>query len=153
MALNGVNSPAASPRSAFRTTTAWERSRDRVGGSCSFVPILTKHVVVQSVQEVPLSEFVARARSTLEQGSKREVLLFVHGYNVGFEDAVARTAQIAYDLHFEGLATLYSWPSEGSAPKYSIDEANVTWSRPRFAQFLTILRNRLGAETVHILGP
>jgi esterase/lipase superfamily enzyme len=111
-----------------------------------------KHVVVQSVQEVPPSEFEARARRTLERGSKREVLLFVHGFNVGFKDAVARTAQIAYDLHFEGLATLYSWPSEGSAPKYTIDEANVAWSRPRFAQFLTMLRDRLGADTVHVLA-
>lgn len=111
-----------------------------------------KHVVVQSVQKLPPLEFETRAKLTLERGSKKEVLLFVHGYNVGFEDAVARTAQIAYDLHFEGLATLYSWPSEGSAPKYTIDEANVAWSRPRFAQFLTMLRDRLGAETVHILA-
>ena len=111
-----------------------------------------KHIVVQSVQELPPSDFEARAKVTLERGSKKEVLLFVHGYNVGFQDAVARTAQIAYDLHFEGLATLYSWPSEGSVPKYMIDEANVAWSRPRFAQFLTMLRDRLGAETVHILA-
>jgi esterase/lipase superfamily enzyme len=111
-----------------------------------------RHVVVQSVQEISPSEFEARARHTLERGSKREVLLFVHGFNVGFEDAIARTAQIAYDLHFEGLATLYSWPSEGSAPKYTIDEANVIWSGPRFAQFLTKLRDRLGADTVHILA-
>ena len=112
----------------------------------------TKHVVVQSVQELPPSDFEARAKVTLERSSKKEVLVFVHGYNVGFEDAVSRTAQIAYDLHFEGLATLYSWPSEGSLPKYMIDEANVAWSRPRFAQFLTMLRDRLGAETVHILA-
>lgn len=111
-----------------------------------------KHVVMHSVQEIPASEFEERARSTLARGSKREVLLFVHGYNVGFEDAVARTAQIAYDLHFEGLASLYSWPSEGSAPKYTVDEANVTWSRPRFAQFVAMLRDRLGAETVHIVA-
>jgi esterase/lipase superfamily enzyme len=111
-----------------------------------------KHVVVQSVQELPPSDFEARAKVTLEKGSKKEVLLFVHGYNVGFKDAITRTAQIAYDLHFEGLASLYSWPSEGSAPKYTIDDANVAWSRPRFAQFLTMLRDRIGAETVHILA-
>ncbi len=111
-----------------------------------------KHIVVQSVQELPPSDFAARAKGMMERASKKEVLLFVHGYHVGFEDAVSRTAQIAYDLHFEGLATLYSWPSEGSSPKYTIDEANVAWSRPRFAQFLTMLRDRLGAETVHILA-
>ena len=83
---------------------------------------------------------------------KKEVLLFVHGYNIGFDDAVKRTAQIAYDLNFEGLPALFSWPSEGSLPKYTIDETNVTWSRPRFAEFLSLVRENLGAGTVHIIA-
>ena len=47
---------------------------------------------------------------------------------------------------------LYSWPSEGSVPSYTVDEENVAWSRPRFALFLTMLRDRLGTNTVHILA-
>jgi esterase/lipase superfamily enzyme len=111
-----------------------------------------KHVILQSIRELPPSEFLGRTRQVLDQGSNREVLLFVHGFNVAFNDAIIRTAQIAYDLHFEGLATLYSWPSEGSVPSYTVDEANVTWSRPRFAQFLTMLRSQLGVTTIHILA-
>jgi esterase/lipase superfamily enzyme len=110
-----------------------------------------KHVVVLEVGSLSLTEFTARARVLLSQG-KNEILLFVHGYNVGFIDAVSRTAQIAYDLHFEGLAALYSWPSEGSVYKYTVDENNVDWSRPRFAQFLSNIREKTGAETIHIIG-
>ena len=32
----------------------------------------------------------------------KQAFVFVHGYNVLFEDAVYRTAQLAYDLGFEG---------------------------------------------------
>lgn len=111
-----------------------------------------KHVVIRSVQEMPSEMFVSRARETLARGPKREVLVFVHGYNVGFDDAIARTAQIAYDLHFEGLAASYSWPSVGAAPDYLVDETNVLWSRPRFAEFLRVIREQLGADTVHIMA-
>jgi esterase/lipase superfamily enzyme len=111
-----------------------------------------KHVVVLGLEPVSPTEFAARARRSLARSSRKEVLVFIHGYNVGFADAVSRTAQIAYDLHFEGLPALFSWPSEGSVPKYTIDETNVIWSRPRFAQFLSLVREDLGAETVHLLA-
>ena len=111
-----------------------------------------RHVVVLGLEPLSPTEFSARARGSLLESSKKEVLLFVHGFNVGFSEAVSRAAQIAYDLHFEGLAALYSWPSEGSIPKYTIDENNVTWSLPRFAKFLSLVREDLGAETVHIIA-
>ena len=37
-----------------------------------------------------------------------DTLVFVHGYRVGFDAAVRRTAQIAHDLRFRGAALLYS---------------------------------------------
>ena len=111
-----------------------------------------KHVVVLKLQPLSAEDFQARASAALGKSSKKEVLLFVHGYNVTFPDAVMRTAQIAFDLHFEGIPALYSWPSEGSMPRYMIDEANVTWSKPRFAAFLTMLREKLGADTIHIIA-
>jgi esterase/lipase superfamily enzyme len=110
-----------------------------------------KHVAVLEVMRLSLIDFTTRARCLLTHG-ENEILLFVHGYNVGFIDAVSRTAQIAYDLHFEGLAMLYSWPSENSVPKYTVDENNIEWSRPRFAQFLSIIREKTGAETIHVVG-
>ncbi|MCX6876525.1 MAG: alpha/beta hydrolase [Verrucomicrobia bacterium] len=111
-----------------------------------------KHVLVLQIEPLSFTAFKARAQNLLTHGSSKEVLLFVHGYNVGFSEALSRTAQIAYDLKFEGLPVLYSWPSAGSTPKYLVDETNVTWSRPRFAQFLSLLRENLGAETIHIIA-
>jgi esterase/lipase superfamily enzyme len=111
-----------------------------------------RHILVHSIQVFSEGDFVDRARGTLRDAAKKEVLIFVHGYLTGFHDAVVRAAQVAYDLHFEGLAAVYSWPSEGTAPRYLVDETNVSWSRPHFARFIAILREQLGADTVHVVA-
>ncbi|MBE7412742.1 MAG: alpha/beta hydrolase [Leptospiraceae bacterium] len=40
-----------------------------------------------------------------------EVLVFVHGFNVKFEEAVYRAAQIKFDVKFPGNVVVYSWPA------------------------------------------
>jgi esterase/lipase superfamily enzyme len=112
----------------------------------------TKHLIIHDLVQLGEADFVVRARGMLASAPRNEALVFVHGYNVAFGDAVMRTAQMAYDLHFEGLAVMYSWPSEGAIQRYTVDETNVAWSRPRFAQFISLVRERLGAETVHVVA-
>lgn len=43
--------------------------------------------------------------------SKRIPLIFVHGFNVRYQDAILRVAQIAYDLKYQGPVLLFSWPA------------------------------------------
>ena len=40
-----------------------------------------------------------------------EAIVFVHGFNVKFEEAILRAAQIKYDLKFSGEVILYTWPA------------------------------------------
>ena len=42
------------------------------------------------------------------------VLVFIHGFNVDFKQALLRSAQIAYDLKFQGKILLISWPAGGN---------------------------------------
>jgi esterase/lipase superfamily enzyme/tetratricopeptide (TPR) repeat protein len=53
---------------------------------------------------------------------KNRILIFVHGYNVNFEDALKRGAQIAFDLDFDGLVIPFSWPSRSRLLGYSYDK-------------------------------
>ena len=43
--------------------------------------------------------------------SERYPLVFVHGFNVRYEDAVLRASQIAYDLKYQGPVVLFTWPA------------------------------------------
>ncbi len=74
----------------------------------------------------------------------------IHGFNVSFEEAAIRAAQIGYDLKVPGEMAFYSWPSHGSMAAYSADEATITASVPHIAQFLPELSERSKAERIHL---
>ncbi len=45
----------------------------------------------------------------------KDAFIFIHGFNVNFNEAVMRAAQMAYDFGFLGAPIVYSWASRGSA--------------------------------------
>lgn len=60
---------------------------------------------------------------------KRNVVVFVHGFNNRFEDAVFRFAQIVHDVRADVLPVLFTWPSRGSVVAYGYDRESATLSR------------------------
>ena len=70
-------------------------------------------------------KFFKSLSKSIKTSSKKNTFLFVHGYNTSFSEAAKRTAQISYDLMFEGKAVFYSWPSQSSMFKYPQDELNI----------------------------
>jgi esterase/lipase superfamily enzyme len=111
-----------------------------------------KHVVLQRVMRKEHDEFYEELRSHIGKSSDKQAFAFIHGYNVSFEGAVKRTAQITYDLRFDGAAICYSWPSQGGLTEYTRDEANVTWTVVHLEDFLNQVVARSGARTVHLVA-
>jgi esterase/lipase superfamily enzyme len=117
-----------------------------------------RHVMVTAVQPLARDAFLTDIRSTFQHASGKHALLFIHGYNVTFADAVRRAAQIAYDLRtdeqmeFPGVPLLYSWPSRGDVLGYLMDETNVRWTQPHFEAFLRMALAETGAEVVHVIA-
>jgi esterase/lipase superfamily enzyme len=111
------------------------------------------HVVVLNVTDQSEKMFFSGVRSVAERLGE-QILVFIHGFNVGFEDALQRTAQIAYDLKFEGAPVLYSWPSKGEIGvlAYNRDERNAELSAYRLAPFLRQLRAQSGADTITLIA-
>jgi esterase/lipase superfamily enzyme/uncharacterized protein YjbI with pentapeptide repeats len=109
---------------------------------------LRRHVAIVRFHSLTREEFQSELASENEHG-KREVLLFIHGYNVSFEDAVRRTAQLAHDLNFEGMPLIYSWTSQNTLRGYPADLANneMTWGK--LASFLCQLG--LSSGSVHLI--
>ena len=70
-----------------------------------------------------------RAAARLEE-FQDQALVFVHGYNNGFDDALFRTAQIAYDLKYDGAPFLYSWPSGAGIAGYPYDRESAQQAEP-----------------------
>jgi len=111
-----------------------------------------KHVVLLTLDQLDATAWKAELKQKLVECSKRDLLLFIHGYNVDFKTAALRAAQFAQDLEFQGLAVLYSWPSEGATMKYMVDEDNAQWTVDDFEEVLKTLITELGAERVHAVA-
>src|SRR5262249_34968885 len=110
-----------------------------------------KHIVLRGVQPLDRETFFTDLDEELsEKGGN--LLVFVHGYNVSFEDAARRTAQMASDLKFPGAAAFYSWPSQAHWYKYRLDEKNVELSVNQLRSFLIDMVERSGATTINLVA-
>ena len=79
-------------------------------------------------------------------------MIFVHGYNVSFEQAALRAAQIGFDLSVRGAMAFFSWPSRGRSRFYTADEATIEASEGAITDFIKDFAQRSGADRVHIIA-
>jgi len=112
-----------------------------------------KHVVILELDALDEAAFIQRAQAGRKaDGSDDEALIFVHGYKVSFEDSIRRTAQFAHDLEFKGQAIAYSWPSKARLTGFSKDANASDWSMFRLADFIHLVRTKLGLKRLHIVA-
>jgi esterase/lipase superfamily enzyme len=109
-----------------------------------FRPNPQNHVVVVSSDVMTQQAFESSF-------SNSRVLMFIHGYNVGFTDAVRRTAQIAYDTAHDGMAICYSWPSQHDVLTYAADAQNAVWTAPHLHHLFSGLCNA-SAQNIDVIA-
>src|SRR5271157_2272044 len=90
------------------------------------------------------------ARVSRTPGHK--VLLFVHGYNTRFEEAVYKFAQIVHDAHVDVAPVLFTWPSGGNLVDYVYDRDSAMYSRDAFEVVLQALADNKNVGSISILA-
>lgn len=108
----------------------------------------SKHFVIDSGNVLTESEF---KQSLVEKSEKKSMMIFIHGYNVSFKDAVYKSAQIKYDLMYEWPVLLFSWPSKGSIKSYQSDRENALYSAKCLSDLLALVQG-LGVEEVVVVA-
>lgn len=63
------------------------------------------------------------------RNAKRQVIIFVHGFNNTYADAVFRFAQITHDAGTDAAPILFTWPSRASVLGYLYDKESTNYSR------------------------
>jgi len=102
-----------------------------------------------NVQDEPLFwSGLKEALSRLPPG-RRDALVFIHGFNVSFEQAAIRCAQVGFDLKITGATAFFSWPA---SVNYVADGSSIDASEGPITDFLTRFARDVGAENVHILA-
>ena len=138
-----VSIPATHKLAEMEQPTAWK---------LEFHADPEKHMVLQKVSVEPKADFFHDVSGLVAKSPDKEAFVFVHGYNVSFEDAAIRTAQLTYDFGFKGAPILYSWPSKASLLGYVADQQSIVDTVPHLKKFLEDVAARSGATTVHLIA-
>jgi esterase/lipase superfamily enzyme len=93
-----------------------------------------------------------RIAQLASRSAENDAFVFIHGYNVAFNDAVMRTAQIAYDFGFRGAPMLFSWPSSGALQNYPRDGESVNLAVNALYRFFDDIVLKAGTKKVHLLA-
>ncbi|MFG6412297.1 alpha/beta hydrolase [Roseateles sp. DC23W] len=107
------------------------------------------HVVVDEVSLLGKDDWIEQAA---DGAAGQPAFLFVHGYNVTFDEAVRRTAQLAYDLKLTALPLCYSWPSAGRVLSYAKDEVSVQNAALHLQSFMRVVMEELKLTQLHIVA-
>ncbi|MFQ5963681.1 MAG: alpha/beta hydrolase [Candidatus Scalinduaceae bacterium] len=113
-----------------------------------------KHVVLLSTTPLDSVNYFERLRDLIGSSDKNQALVFIHGFSTSFEEAAWRTAQISYDLEFDGVPMMFTWPTLGKISRkgYNHDETNAGYSRLYLQKFLERVVIAAGAKKIHVIA-
>jgi len=105
-----------------------------------------------TVSVTPLAKPAAQSWLKGHLGKSRRVLVFVHGFNNRYEDAVYRFAQIVHDSNADVAPVLFTWPSRGSVFAYNYDKESTNYSRDALEDMLRRLAKEPSVGEVTVMA-
>ncbi|MEN3147416.1 alpha/beta hydrolase [Neorhizobium sp. IRAMC:178] len=105
-----------------------------------------------TVSVTPLATPAAQSWLKGHLGKSRRVLVFVHGFNNRYEDAVYRFAQIVHDSNADVAPVLFTWPSRGSVFAYNYDKESTNYSRDALEEMLRRLAKEPNVGEITVMA-
>lgn len=103
-------------------------------------------------EQVRGTEAAQAFRAALKQQPSRRVLVFVHGYNMHFTDAVFDFAQFMHDSRAPAVPILFTWPSRGKLLAYGFDRESTAYSRDALELALTRIAENPEVKEITVLA-
>ena len=85
-------------------------------------------------------------------GGRRDVLVYVHGFNQTFETAALDAARLSDGIRFRGETMVFSWPSKAKLFDYGYDRESAMWSRDALEEVLSGLITSPAVGRIHIVA-
>jgi esterase/lipase superfamily enzyme len=108
--------------------------------------------VILRADRMDLAQAEANFNARIKRTPGRRVLIFVHGFNTRFEEAVYRFAQIVYDARVNVAPVLFTWPSGGNVTDYVYDRDSAMYSRDALEVVLQALVKDPNVDSISILA-
>ncbi len=110
--------------------------------------------VTVSANYIGKKDFTDAITATAKQTGRNKVLVFIHGFNNKFDDAVYRLAQVVHDAKAPGIPVLFSWPSRGevSLRSYTYDRESANYSRDALEALLDQIASNPNIAEINIVA-
>lgn len=120
---------------------------------------LAEYVFLTRITSNGKETFTTTLQDAVYDDGSDAILLFIHGFNVEFDEALVRVAQLSNDLSREnrfdiGVPVLYSWPSAGalSINDYQGDRSRSLSAAGYLEQFLDILTEDISVTRINVIA-
>ena len=132
---------------------------DRLAGTVTFSPAngapdpATEFLTVGTSRIADEAAFLRRVNAALSSypTGRREVFVFVHGFNTNFAEGLYRQAQMSHDFQSTGVSINFAWPSAGRVTAYATDREATLVARDSLQNLLHSLAGSK-AERIVVLG-
>lgn len=111
-----------------------------------------KHITLKTLAPKNQSDFFAYLNQGLAGTEEKAALIFVHGFNVTFAEAAWRTGQLCYDIPFNGITGLFSWPSTGATQDYFRDGERADASVSLLEKFIEDIATNTSVKQLHFIA-
>lgn len=115
---------------------------------------LARDFTIFGVDVLDQAEFVKQMQEQRRKSQryKDQAFVFVHGFNVSFDDALFRAAQMTFDTGFDGVPFVYSWPSIAGLSGYILDRTRAQSAEDHLRNFVELIEKQSGAKTIHLIA-
>ncbi|QTA83308.1 DUF900 [Desulfonema limicola] len=119
----------------------------------SLLKLRDARIKLESIEPKLPDDFWELVKSKIQDNDNKSksALIYIHGYNVTFEDAAVRAAQISEDISFPGITAFYSWPSKGKPGSYIADGQTIEASEIHIENFFINFAQKSQAENIHLI--
>ncbi|KSV69104.1 hypothetical protein N183_30220 [Sinorhizobium sp. Sb3] len=108
-----------------------------------------------AAHEQAVASLQAEVARRLATARRKEVVVFIHGYNNSFDDAVLATGEICRSLQNQFVCIVLTWPAGGSGGSffgYNIDRESSEFAVADFKKAVRIIAETKGVERLHLLA-
>jgi hypothetical protein len=117
----------------------------------SLTPFTSPEVRTAATQ-APRQRFVELVDAKLGQSTVKDIIIYVHGYKVEFEDPVLVASQFWHYLGYDGVAIAYSWPATPKRLAYFSDLETTQISARSLRVLVEFLDQHTEVDRIHVIG-
>ena len=100
----------------------------------------------------PTERFVREINARMAATRSKDVVVYVHGYKVNFENPILVASELWHFLGYKGAFVAYSWPSTPKTLAYVSDLEDATNAARNFREFLWYIASETEVERIHVIG-